>query len=36
MAASASTHPDSHDLEDARAFARWIMTLGTQGHYRGL
>jgi flavodoxin len=36
MAASASTHPDAHDLEDARAFARWIMTLGTQGHYRGL
>lgn len=36
MAASASTHPDIHDLEDARAFARWIMTLGAQGHYRGL
>jgi flavodoxin len=36
MAASAATHPDVHDLEDARAFARWIATLGTQGHYRGL
>ncbi len=36
MAASAATHPDAHDLEDARAFARWIATLGAQGHYRGL
>lgn len=27
MAASASTHPDASDLEDARAFARWISTL---------
>lgn len=27
MAASASTHPDLSDLEDARAFARWISTL---------
>ena len=36
MAASAATHPDTSDLEDARAFARWIATLGTQGHYRGL
>lgn len=27
MAASAQTHPDAHDLEDARAFARWVMTL---------
>jgi flavodoxin len=36
MAASASTHPDGSDLEDARAFARWIMTLSAQGHYRGL
>ncbi len=36
MAASAATHPDESDLEDARAFARWIMTLGAQGHYRGL
>jgi flavodoxin len=36
MAASASTHPDASDLEDARAFARWITTLSAQGHYRGL
>jgi flavodoxin len=36
MAASAATHPDASDLEDARAFARWIVTLGSQGHYRGL
>lgn len=36
MAASASTHPDASDLEDARSFARWIATLGAQGHYRGL
>ena len=36
MAASASTHPDASDLEDARSFARWITTLGAQGHYRGL
>jgi len=36
MAASASTHPDASDLEDARAFARWIETLGAHGHYRGL
>ncbi|HOW86523.1 MAG TPA: flavodoxin family protein [Candidatus Aminicenantes bacterium] len=36
MAASAATHPDAGDLEDARAFARWIATLGAQGHYRGL
>ena len=36
MAASAATHPDAHDLEDARAFARWIMTLSRQGHYQGL
>jgi len=28
MAASAATHPDEHDLEDARAFARWISLLG--------
>ena len=27
MAASAQTHPDEHDLEDARAFAKWIITL---------
>ena len=36
MAASASTHPDASDIEDARAFARWIETLGAHGHYRGL
>jgi flavodoxin len=36
MAASAATHPDGSDLEDARSFARWIATLGAQGHYRGL
>lgn len=27
MAASASTHPNEHDLEDARTFARWVVTL---------
>jgi len=27
MSASAGTHPDSSDLEDARAFARWVATL---------
>jgi flavodoxin len=27
MAASAGAHPDSSDLEDARAFARWVATL---------
>jgi flavodoxin len=36
MAATAATHPDGSDLEDARSFARWIQTLGAQGHYRGL
>lgn len=36
MAASAATHPDESDLEDARAFARWIATLDAQGHYRAL
>ena len=30
MAASAQTHPDENDLEDARAFAQWIMTLSIQ------
>ncbi len=24
MAASASTHPDEHDIADARAFAKWV------------
>jgi flavodoxin len=36
MAASAATHPDEHDLAEARAFARWAMTLFAQGHYGGL
>jgi len=36
MAASAATHPDESDLEDARAFARWVATLVSQGHYQGL
>ncbi|MGB9004461.1 MAG: flavodoxin family protein [Candidatus Aminicenantales bacterium] len=27
MAASAGSHPDASDLEDARAFARWVATL---------
>jgi flavodoxin len=27
MAASASTHPNEHDLADARAFAKWVVTL---------
>ena len=35
MAASAATHPDAHDLEDARAFARWIMTLERPGSLPG-
>lgn len=30
MSASARTHPDENDLEEARAFARWIMTLSLQ------
>lgn len=30
MAASAQTHPDKADLEDARTFARRIVTLGAQ------
>lgn len=30
MAASANTHPDTSDLEDAHSFANWIMTLATQ------
>ncbi len=36
MAASAATHPDESDLEDARAFARWILTLSAHSDYRGL
>jgi flavodoxin len=30
MAASASTHPNEHDLAEARAFARWVITLSRQ------
>jgi len=30
MAASASTHPNEHDLEEARAFARWALTISRQ------
>ena len=30
MAVSARTHPDENDLEDARAFARWVKTLYAQ------
>jgi flavodoxin len=30
MAASASTHPNEHDLSEARAFARWVITLSRQ------
>jgi flavodoxin len=31
MSASARTHPDESDLEDARSFAKWIVTLSIQG-----
>ena len=30
MAASSQTHPDEGDLEDARSFAKWVITLSTQ------
>ncbi len=30
MAASASTHPNKHDLADARAFAKWVVILSSQ------
>jgi flavodoxin len=30
MAASARAHPDKNDLDDARSFAKWIMTLSIQ------
>ena len=30
MAASAATHPDESDLEDARNFAAWVLTLAAQ------
>lgn len=33
MAASASTHPDKHDIADAKAFAKWILTMSSHGHY---
>lgn len=33
MAASASTHPDEHDIADARAFALWIITKSAHGLY---
>ena len=35
MAASAATHPDAHDLEEAKAFAGRILALGAQGASRG-
>jgi flavodoxin len=33
MAPSAATHPDEHDLAEARAFARWAVTLFSQDHF---
>lgn len=33
MAASASTHPDEHDIADAKAFATWIATLNAHGRF---
>ncbi|MGB4705114.1 MAG: flavodoxin family protein [Candidatus Saccharicenans sp.] len=30
MAVTARNHPDENDLEDARAFARWILSLARQ------
>lgn len=30
MAASANTHPNEHDLAEAREFARWVLTLSRQ------
>jgi len=33
MAASAATHPDENDVADAKAFARWILTLGAHAGY---
>ncbi len=30
MAPSSQTHPDEGDLEDARSFAKWVITLSTQ------
>jgi flavodoxin len=33
MAATASTHPDAHDIADAKAFATWISTLSAHGRF---
>jgi len=33
MAASAGTHPDEHDIADAKAFAKWVLTMSSHGHY---
>jgi flavodoxin len=33
MAVSASTHPDTHDIADAKAFANWVTTLSAAGNY---
>ncbi len=33
MAASANTHPDEHDIADAKAFAKWVLTMSSHGHY---
>jgi flavodoxin len=33
MAASANTHPDEHDLADAKVFAREIKTRSSHSHY---
>ena len=33
MAASARPHPTERDLEDARAFAKWVTTLALHSHY---
>jgi len=30
MAPSSQTHPDEGDLEDAKSFAKWVVTLSTQ------
>jgi len=30
MAASSQTHPDEGDLEDAKSFAQWVITLNSQ------
>jgi flavodoxin len=33
MAATANTHPDEHDVADARAFATWIATRSAHEHF---